>query len=298
MTATELFDDPDRVVLLDGGMGQELFDRGACEPGPIWSAQALFDNPDMVGDLHADFLHAGADVIITNTYSTTPYRFAEFVPDVPVETMISVAVDQAKRAAAAVNRDVVIAGSLPPFRSTYLPENVAPYDVLLPDYTFMAEQLAPHVDLLICETMTTLGEALAARDGAASVGLPVWVGWTLQNHGPDSLVDGTSFAEAVETVEADAYVLNCAPPEIIEQALPQLVAVTDKPVGAYANAFAPIPEGWSMQLGDGLLTGREDFDGADFVTHTQRLVDAGARIVGGCCEIGPAMIADLHAALR
>jgi S-methylmethionine-dependent homocysteine/selenocysteine methylase len=298
MNPMDLLADPDRIVLLDGGMGQELFDRGACGVGPIWSAQALFDNPHMVGDLHADFAHAGADVIITNTYSTTPHRFAEFVPDVPVEVMIAEAVAQARRAAASVDRDVVIAGSLPPFRSTYLPGNVGPYEELYPDYAFMAQQLAPHVDVLICETMTTVGEALAARDGAVTAGLPVWVAWTLQNHGPETLVDGTSFTEAVQTVEADAYLLNCAPPETIELALPLLIAATDKPVGAYANAFAEIPEGWSMQLGDGLLESRNDFDGKDFVSHTARLVEAGARIVGGCCEIGPAMIAAVRDALK
>lgn len=294
MNPHDLLSDPDRVVLLDGGMGQELHERGACEASPLWSAQALFDNPDMVGDLHADFLGAGADVIITNTYSTHPHRFAEFVPDVPVEEMIAEAVRQARRAAAEAGREVAIAGSLPPFRSSYIAENVASFDELYPDYLFMAEQLAPHVDLLIIETMTTIGEAAAAHTAAATVGLPVWVCWTLQNHGPDHLIDGTSYAEAVDTVDADAYLINCTPPEIIELALPKLIAATDKPVGAYANAFEEIPEGWSMQLGDGLLHRRDDWDATDFVAHTRRLIEAGARIVGGCCEIGPELIARVH----
>lgn len=297
-------DDPDRVILLDGGMGQELFDRGACSVTPLWSAQALFENPDMVGDLHIDFVHAGADVIITNTYSTHPHRFAEFVPEARVEDMISVALRQARRAVELAERPVALAGSLPPFRSSYLPENVAPYDVLIPDYRLMAETMAPHVDLFICETMTTLDEARAASDAAASVGLPVWVAWTLQGHGrsgpvgqADTLLDGTPFAEAVDTVKADAYLLNCTPPEIIEEALPFLVTATDKPVGAYANAFADIPEGWSMQLGDGLPSARDDFGAEAFAAHIGRLVDLGARIVGGCCEIGPAQIAAAHEAL-
>jgi S-methylmethionine-dependent homocysteine/selenocysteine methylase len=294
MNPHDLLADPDRVLLLDGGMGQELHERGACEATPLWSAQALFDNPDMVGDLHADFVRAGADIIITNTYSTHPYRFAEFAPEVPVEEMIAEAVRQARRAAESTDREVMIAGSLPPFRSSYIAENVASYEELYPDYVFMAEQLAPHVDLLICETMTTLGEAVAAHAGARTVGLPVWVAWTLQNHGPDHLIDGTSYAEAVDTIDADAYLVNCTPPEVLEAALPQLVAVTDKPVGGYANAFAEIPEGWSMQLGDELLHRRDDWGATDFVAHTRRLIDAGARIVGGCCEIGPELMARIH----
>ena len=298
MTYPDLFANPNRVVLLDGGMGQELLHRGACVETPLWSAQALIDNPDMVGDLHRDFIEAGADVVITNTYSTTAQRFDEYVEGERLKEIVGRAIAQAHRARDAADRPVLVAGSLPPFRGSYRASRVASYEVLVPEYVTAAKLLAPHVDFLICETMTTLDEARAARDGAAEAGLPIWVAWTLQNHPPTTLVDGTSFADAVAAVEADAHLLNCTEPETVEAALPLLVAATDNPVGAYANAFDRIPPDWSLQAGDAVPPERDNFSSDAFTRHALACVDAGASIIGGCCWIGPDKIAHLHDALR
>jgi len=64
------------VTLLDGGMGQELLKRSGAEPTPMWSAQVMKDNPEIVRDLHVDFINAGAQVITINAYSATPERLA------------------------------------------------------------------------------------------------------------------------------------------------------------------------------------------------------------------------------
>ena len=63
-----------RIVLTDGGMGQELLRRSGAAPTPLWSARVLIDEPDLVRDLHADFIDAGARVITINTYAATPER--------------------------------------------------------------------------------------------------------------------------------------------------------------------------------------------------------------------------------
>jgi S-methylmethionine-dependent homocysteine/selenocysteine methylase len=251
-----------------------------------------------VGDLHADFIAAGADIVITNTYSTTAQRFDEYVAGDRLEEIVGRAIAQAHRARDEAARPVLIAGSLPPFRGSYLADRVADYEVLVPGYEAAATLLAPHVDFLICETMTTLDEARAARDGAAAAtDLPIWVAWTLQNHPPTALTNGTSFADAVAAVDADAYLINCTEPETVEAALPLLVAATDKPVGVYANAFDNLPPAWSLQSGDSLPPRREDFGSEAFTSHALACVEADARIIGGCCWIGPDKIAHLHAAL-
>ncbi|TIN50926.1 MAG: homocysteine S-methyltransferase, partial [Mesorhizobium sp.] len=64
------------VILTDGGMGQELVRRSQSEPTPLWSARVLIDEPELVRDLHAEFIRAGARVITINTYSATPERLA------------------------------------------------------------------------------------------------------------------------------------------------------------------------------------------------------------------------------
>ena len=63
-----------KIVLLDGGMGQELMRRSSSRPHPLWSAKVLYDEPELVEDVHLDFIKAGAKVITINTYSVTPER--------------------------------------------------------------------------------------------------------------------------------------------------------------------------------------------------------------------------------
>lgn len=64
------------IMLLDGGMGQELLKRSGHKPTAMWSAQVMMDQPDIVRDLHSDFIKAGAQAITLNTYSVTPERLA------------------------------------------------------------------------------------------------------------------------------------------------------------------------------------------------------------------------------
>ena len=65
-----------KVVLLDGGMGQELVKRGAVKESPMWGAQVLMDTPELVRQLHVEFIQAGAKVITLNSYSLTPERLS------------------------------------------------------------------------------------------------------------------------------------------------------------------------------------------------------------------------------
>jgi homocysteine S-methyltransferase len=134
-------------------------------------------------------------------------------------------------------------------------------------------------------------EARAAADAARSSGLPVWVSFTLQGAPGPHLLDGTPFTEAVATVDADAFLLNCCPPEQITEALPLLRDATDRPIGAYANAFHEMPVGWKGRDGHALPDGRTDMGAERYAEAARTWIDMGAGIVGGCCEIGPEHIA-------
>ncbi len=288
----------DEITILDGSMGQELVRRGAAGPPEMWGAGALIEHPEVIRELHEEYIAAGADVITTNTYASSPHRMGLFgIPERFAELNL-LACRLAQQARDASGREVRIAGSLGPTRGSYRPDLVAPYEVLLPEYRQMAELLAPHVDLLVCETMSTLDEARAAHDAAGTTGRPVWVAWTLENGGPDTLLSGESFAEAVAAVPAQAFLLNCTDPETTDAALPHLAAATDRPVGAYANAFTPIPTDWNMHEGDVPPPARTDLGPEQYAVHVKTWIDAGATIVGGCCEVGPAHIHLLHRSLR
>ncbi|MDP6976679.1 MAG: homocysteine S-methyltransferase family protein, partial [Acidimicrobiales bacterium] len=226
-----------RPTILDGGMGQELIRRGAPRSGELWSAWAMVENPELVSGVHADYVAAGCDVLTTNTYATFADRLVEHGLGERAEELTRHAGVLARQAADAADRPVLVAGSLPPLRGSYSPDPDGTYEELRDEYLVMVGQLADHVDLFLCETMGALHEARAATDAARTAGLPVWVAYTMQGGDGLHLLDGTSFTEAADRVEADAHLLNCSPPEQVTAALPLLRDATDGPIGAYANAF-------------------------------------------------------------
>lgn len=283
---------PPGTVILDGGMGQEIIRRGVRQLDGLWSASALIEAPDVVRDIHEDYIRAGARVITTNTYITArtrlesagiPERFAE---------LNRLAGELAQQARDNCGEDVLIAGSLPPLYASYRPDLVRPFEVSEPQYREMAEVLAPCVDLFLCETMSCGAEACAAVRGAAATGKPVWVAWTLADGGSDRLRSGETVAEAAAMLDGlpvSAFLANCCAPESITAAMPQFVALGRGPAGGYANGFVAIPP--DADVRDRLPDARHDLDPEAYLGHVRNWVAAGARIVGGCCEVGPEHIA-------
>jgi S-methylmethionine-dependent homocysteine/selenocysteine methylase len=280
-----------RPTILDGGMGQELIRRGAPRSAELWSAWAMLEDPGLVTAIHADYVAAGCDVLTTNSYSTFADRLGPHGLGDRADELTRLAGRLARDAADAADRPVLVAASLPPIRGSYNPDPDATYGQLHDEYLVMVDQLADSADLFLCETMGACFEARAAADAARSSGLPVWVSFTLQGAPGPHLLDGTPFTEAVATVDADAFLLNCCPPEQITEALPLLRDATDRPIGAYANAFHEMPVGWKGRDGHALPDGRTDMGAERYAEAARTWIDMGAGIVGGCCEIGPEHIA-------
>jgi S-methylmethionine-dependent homocysteine/selenocysteine methylase len=292
---------PAGVVLMDGGMGQELRRRGlTAGPPGLWSANALLRSPATVLEIHRDYIRAGARIITTNTYSTKRPRLEPAGLGDQLEALNRLAGELACRARDEQGADVLIAGSLPPLHGSYRPDLVRPFAEILPLYREQAEILAPYVDLFLCETMSSAAEACAAASGAAATGRPVWVAWTLDDRGEGRLRSGESVSEAAAALAdlpVSALLVNCCPPESISAAMPALAAQRDRPVGGYANGFAVVPAGWGPGDPVTALGSREDLGPDAYARHVEGWIAAGARLVGGCCEIGPEHIARLREVL-
>jgi len=301
MTAVPAADLPDGIVLLDGGMGQELGRRGVAGFDQLWSAAALVHDPGLVQAVHADYIRAGARVITTNSYSTTRRGLERAGQGERFAELNRLAGELACRARDDAGAEVLIAGSLPPLRGSYRPDQVEPFAVIEPAYRELAELLAPYVDLFVCETMSSGAEAQAAASAAAATGKPVWVAWTLEDGGSSRLRSGESIADAaalLADLPVSAFLANCCAPESVTAAMPVLTALGPWPVGGFANAFRAIPHGWSSrEHGLAALGQREDLTPESYAGHARDWIDAGARIVGGCCEVGPAHIAAIKAML-
>jgi len=292
---------PDGLILLDGGMGQELINRKASGQGVLWSAKALFDHPEAVVAIHEDYIRAGADVITTNSYACIRNNFEpEGLAD-RLGEMNRLSAELAQRARDQVGKTVLIAGSMGPQNGSYRPDLVGSYEETEGLYREQAEFLAPHVDFFICETLSCLVEAKAAATAAVATGKPVWLSWSIEDSGTPNLRSGESIREAWQDIAGSgvsAVLLNCSPPEAITQALPGLVSICDLPVGAYANAFTPIPEKWDFHGDQSIPPSRVDVTPDAYAKHAANWKAGGARIIGGCCEVGPAHIASLHQTLR
>ncbi len=287
------------ITLLDGGMGQELVKRSAFPASPMWSAKVLLDEPEIVQAAHEDFIRAGAQVITINAYSATPERLEHYGKLELFETLQARAIDLANKARDAAGRDVKIAGCLPPLFGSYAPDLTATYDERLQRYREIAAQQKGRVDLIQCETMASITEATAACTAAVETGLPVWVGLTVADDDSANLRSGEPLQEALDALSgmgAEAILLNCSVPESITACLP-IVAATGVRFGAYANGFTSVTKLTMGKTVDG-LTARRDLTPEIYANHVDQWIALGATIVGGCCEVGPAHIAEISRRLH
>ncbi len=282
-------------TLLDGGMGQELITRMGRAATPLWSADVIRDQPDLVENTHADFLKAGADVITLSAYSVTPSRLARAGRENEFATLQESALGAAKRARDRINPQALIAGCLPPLPGSYRPADRLSAEQTADEYAQIVATQADGVDLFLCETLGSIEEAQLATQAAHGVGIPVWTALCVDELDGTLLRSGeavTAAAEAAFDAGAHAVLINCAPPEATQTAVYDLLAL-NKPVGAYANGFttvAPLQADTTVDL----LTRREDLGPEAFADHVMKLAEAGATILGGCCEIGPRHIEEIN----
>ncbi|WP_102109188.1 homocysteine S-methyltransferase family protein [Oceaniglobus roseus] len=283
------------ITLLDGGMGQELVHRSGAAPTPLWATQVMLDRPGLVEAIHDDYFAAGATVATTNTYAIhrdrlvgtgLEDRFAELHAN-------ALAAAQAARARHGAGR---IAGSIGPLVASYRPEVHPPHDTAAPLYAEIAGILGPEVDVILCETVASGAHMRAALEGAKAAGKPVWISFTVDDRTGGQLRSGEALgpvAAEAAAMGADALLANCSAPEAIADALAAF-APTGLPFGAYANGFHQITADFLKDRPTvDVLHARPELTPETYAGYAMGWVGQGATLVGGCCEVGPAHIAEL-----
>lgn len=287
-----------QITLLDGGMGQELVHRAGDRPTPLWSTQVMQDHPGLVRAVHSDYFEAGATVATTNTYAILRDRLVAAGLEAQFEALHQLALSEAEQARDAHGTGR-IAGAIGPLGASYRPDLHPDPAQAVPLYAEIAQILAPHVDVILCETVVSLAHVKSVLAGALTAGKPVWIAVSVDDTDGSLLRSGEKLADAIPLLDgADAVLANCSAPEAMPAALEQL-ALSGLPFGAYANGFTMITQDF---LEDSptvdSLSARQDMGPDTYADHVMAWVEMGATIVGGCCETGPAHIAEIARRLR
>jgi len=274
------------LLILDGAMGTELQRREVDTGLPLWSANALMVHPEVIRQIHMDYIEAGADIITTNTFRTTRRTLRRGnLPDRSLQlTNMAVAIARQAREAY-TDRETLIAGSMAPLEDCYRPDLVPGDADLNAEHAELASRLADAgVDFLLVETMNTIREAYAACSAAKATGKEVVVSFICNDKG--TLLSGESVEDAVKTVSAlspSAFSINCVSPHHIMRAAAELKRATHRPFALYGNVGLPESNKHGWEFTHDVL---ED-EYARCALEWRRL---GASIVGGCCGTSPAYI--------
>ncbi|MER6615997.1 homocysteine S-methyltransferase [Streptomyces xantholiticus] len=279
-------------VVLDGGLSNQLQAQGCDLSGSLWSARLLADDPRQIAAAHTAYLRAGAQVLITSSYQATFEGFARQGLE-PRETagLLARSVELAKTAAAAAGHEVWVAAS------------VGPYGAMLADgseyrgrYGLGVRELerfhrpriealaAAGPDVLALETVPDIDEAAALLNAAEGCGVPVWLSYTLAGGRTRAGQDAAeAFRLAAGRDEVIAVGVNCCDPREAAAAVALASRVTGKPAVVYPNSG----EQWDAAAR--AWRGGSAYDPA----QVREWRAAGARLVGGCCRVGPAEIGEL-----
>ncbi|MGY1603695.1 homocysteine S-methyltransferase [Geodermatophilus sp. SYSU D00815] len=284
-------------VVLDGGLATELERRGHDLSGELWSARLLRDAPAAIAAAHAAFAAAGAQVVTTATYQATYEGFARAgLEHADTDRLLARAVRLARRAAP----DAWVAGSIGPYGAV-LADGSEYTGAYADDMTVAQlrrfhrprmELLAGLVDVLACETVPAAAEAAAVLAEAAVLDVPVWLSLTtvVDDDGVVRTRRGEPaadvFALAADTPGLVAVGVNCTDPAGVLPAV-DAAAASGVPVVVYPNSG----ETWDA------AARRWTGEPARAADRVPGWVAAGARLVGGCCRVGPEEVRRIAAAL-
>ncbi|KUO19234.1 homocysteine S-methyltransferase [Streptomyces dysideae] len=285
------------TVVLDGGMSNQLESAGHDLSDELWSARLLAERPEAITEAHLAYFMAGADVAITSSYQATFEGFAKRgIGRERAAELLSLSVESARDAASQARAKGVA-------RPLWVAASVGPYGAMLADgseyrgrYGLTVDELerfhrprlevlaAARPDVLALETVPDADEARALLRAVRGLDTAAWISYTVdgvRTRAGQPLEE--AFALVAEVDEVIAVGVNCCAPEDVDGAVEIAARVTGKPVVVYPNSG----ETWDAEAR--AWHGRSSFASE----QVRGWRDSGARLIGGCCRVGPEAITSI-----
>ncbi|MEO8637817.1 MAG: homocysteine S-methyltransferase family protein [Candidatus Taylorbacteria bacterium] len=274
----------EKIYYLAGGTGTEILRRGFPTKLPLWSAQVLFDNPELLKQIYIDYIEAGADIITTNTFRTQRRTLAKVGLSRETERINRLAVNIAVEARneAKAKRPVYIAGCVTTLEDCYRPDLLPTEREMKTEHREQVQLLADTpIDFFLLETFNSFREAIIVAEEVYSTGKSFAVSFTTNEAG--DILNGDRWKEAIDQLSKFhpiAILVNCVQGGVASKALNKIKKVTSLPFGAYGNGAgeADNKEGWKFTTADQI---------ENYLHHCSNWVDLGATIIGGCCGTNP-----------
>ena len=286
-----------KTRILDGGMGQELLARGMKSNSTLWSANAILDENyhQLVLDTHIDFIKAGAEIIVTTTFATRKKRLKENNLSDKFEYLNQKAGEIAQEAKKKFPKTYV-AGGIPPQNLTYEVDDRDEAEII-ENFNNQAKALDPYIDFFYFDVWCSIKEVKCGIKAIKEFKKPYLVGLHISEG--TTLPSGESIKEIKDIIDENALgvILACVSPENFEKNLYELKSL-NIPFGFKLNGFVTtkLKESYtSIFIGNKsnpnkILGKREDLTPSKIKEIAKEFKDAGATIIGGCCETSPSHI--------
>ena len=292
------------IIVLDGATGSEIARLGAEMNSSAWCGVANKTHPDIVRQVHEEYIHAGADIVTANTFSTSRHILASAGLADETVSINTRAVELAREAVHNVSpeRPIAVAGSMSTMRA-WVPGTVSPDPRFLPtseeefnNYQEVAHTLAKSgVDLILMEMMSDIDRSSLAISAAMETGLPVWIGTscTLSDDGSVSAWNQHSEEPATRLSPDHLRAEDKSYDTLIEAMLPfqpQVMGVMHSTIETTNAGLQTLYEHWqgpimaypetSSEVRKGIS---EQVEPSSFASHCHDWVETGVQIIGGCC---------------
>ena len=294
-----------KIRILDAGMGQELLARGLVSKGTLWSATSLINEKyyQLVIDTHLSSIKAGADVILTNTFTTRRVRMEQNQVGDSFHFANKKACELAVKAKELSKKNILIAGSLPAQNDTYAVDK-RDTNIIENDFFDQAKILNPYIDFFYLDVLSSGREIEIALNVTQKLNKSVLVGIHIKKNG--KLPSGETINEVVQKYKNDRWlgvISACVSLEIIEKTSNEFKKL-GIPFGFKANLWGveePLPvhkfnTANFNEIGKNpniTLGKREEVTDKVFGEFAKKIIKNGATILGGCCETNASHIKEI-----